>query len=288
MDWAKSSNVNGQFEPATWTLRLGLHLKTQTTFSAKECEDLSATIYHEMRHAEQVYSMAYCLCRDGKADQEIQKMLRIPLKVITTARSKAQLPIDLALYNFGKKMYTGEHGNFDANQKKSLWSFLTAHRSDKNTKDRAIATRECHEAADYCEKVSNEIDAYNKVRPTNVPARNSTEETEGAAFKLGTCWAELDKAFKKFDKDKSEPNENAFYNAYHMYLAAKKPYALSRWRKAYEKYILTTLEDDAHSVQAHLMARFPDVDRGGKYEVTDPVRYRPTPQSVRRLGVKAF
>lgn len=76
---------NGQFDFTTWTIDLDSVLLSKASLTEAELDDLSNTIYHEARHAEQWFAMAQYLAGESKTASEIKNEMGIPASIASAA-----------------------------------------------------------------------------------------------------------------------------------------------------------------------------------------------------------
>lgn len=269
------------FNPTAWTLTLGAEPFMAKYLSVTECEDIAGSIYHEWRHAEQYFLMAYYLAvaNPHMSSQDISARLNgMELDAVRVAWGEARIPNKL-LYDFGKAMFQGEFPGWDA-QVEQMYKF---HKKDfaqwLSRCERVVATCAVERETKYLGVVSDEIKAYNQARPTGMPKPDKVWDDAAWAFGLAKFLTELKNAFTSRG---SQSNE--FYKAYHMYLGAKKLFALMRWKQAYTDYLLTTVEDDAITLETHLRQWCTKagltIDRGGVRGIPDPKLWTVVPPPV--------
>ncbi len=245
---------DGSFNPATWTLSLSDDLfEKREHLSAVRCAGMATTMYHELRHAEQYYLMAYYVCVVNPNMSVLNvhyKVAGIKLDVILEAKEKARFPRK-ELYDFGKEMYQGELGSVEAKHKEVLKLCKERIGRIRDLCARQMANGELNRAMQYNEHLKEEIGDYNQTRPTgNLPKADDTALKEGWAFKVPELWQELKRASQHYS---SVPN--AYYQAYYKYLTAKRGFAADKWKKAYAAYATTATEYDAFAVEEQLKAR---------------------------------
>ena len=75
----------GVFESRPWRMRFDRAALSTPTIDDDAARDLSGTVYHEARHAEQFHKMARMLATKGFKAEQIQAKMRIPIEVAQDA-----------------------------------------------------------------------------------------------------------------------------------------------------------------------------------------------------------
>ena len=86
------SDEAGDFDFEPWTMGIGRKPFASATISDKDAADLSATAYHEARHAEQWFSMARLLAGKGRSAARIATDMVIPPGIAAQATTKPLKP----------------------------------------------------------------------------------------------------------------------------------------------------------------------------------------------------
>ena len=288
---ADDKEDGASFNPKTWTLTLGGEPFLAKYLSVTECEDIAGSVYHEWRHAEQYFLMAYYLAvsHPHMSSQDISARLsNMELDAVRVAWGEARIP-KKHLYDYGKAMFQGEFPNWDA----QVEQMYKHHKKDfaqwLNRRVRVLATCAVGEETEYLGVVSAEITDYNQAPPTGMPKADKVWDEAAWTFGMAHFLTELKNAFTSRGS-----HSNEFYKAYHMYLGAKKLFALMRWKQAYNEYMLTTVEDDAITLETHLKLWCTkaglSIDRGGVRGIPDPKLWTaappPVPHKPPKFGVR--
>ena len=266
------------FMPTLWEATLDLsQFHKQEELRVAECEDLASSIYHELRHAEQYFLMAYYLAAENPKmipGDLSRKLGNMHLDTVRKVQTLAKMPRP-DLVNAGKALFRGEFHGWTAKVEQDFRSHKGNFQKWLDSRDRVLFTTQVESASEYVTEVSEEIRQHNKARPVSMPDPDDVWRYQAWTLKSGkfnpeVLLKELEAAFKT---RQSDPNK--FYRAYHMYLAAKKLLALDRWKKTYEAYMLTAAEDDAHTTETLLRVqcakRGLTVDMGSCRGIPDPV-----------------
>lgn len=289
------SGAVGEFDPSTWDLCLAAGLlKDRTSLGTHQCAEIATTVYHELRHAEQYFAMAYYVCVENPGMSVFQvhyKLAGIKRDVILEAKRQAGRFRQRDLYNFGKAMYFGEFGGAEAKHKELLKLCKERIGRLRDLCERNIANVDLDQAEQYVQKVAAVIGKYNQTRPSGtLPDEDATALKDGG-FRLRALWQALVKASRAFNHD-----PGAYYQAYFRYLTALRGFVRDRWKKAYAAYATSVTEHDAFAVEEMMKLRLRQrglqLDAGARtIRMIAPVQwtvpgsgYKPPPPSVPSTG----
>lgn len=287
-----SNGEDGAFNPASWELSLSSDLSdsSRTHMSARRSAELAITMYHEMRHAEQYFLMAYyvCVAYPNMSETDLHlKLAGTNQEAIRKAKQKAGT-LDKDLYDFGKTMYQGEIGKTEQKYKELL--VLSKQRIQRlvDLRERTLANEEVSRVMEYKRDLNEEIGKYNQNRPKGtLPERDETGLKEGGEYNVAKRWWELVDASKNFGKAPGK-----YYQAYFRYLLARRGFAAGLWKKAYSAYASTEAEHDAFAVEEQLKIRLKkqglSLTEGREIRLLMPVdwstSHKPAPPAIPSSG----
>lgn len=165
----KNPSNNGSFDFTTWRMLIGTGVLGQTSVSKEEAEQVTATIYHEARHAEQWFRMAQLRAGQRLTQSAMVQELGIPARIARLAKADP-LP----------------RGSMQALIAQGWWDSVYGHR------------------ASHRNRVLNEVDAASKAAVAAKKAADANPTPQNQA-KLAQARARFEKAFAQYQ---NLPEEN--------------------------------------------------------------------------------